>query len=175
MAQGQDQYAALAKRTLEEYITTGKIIDIPDDLPEEMISKRAGVFVSLKMNGELRGCIGTIKATRSCIAEEIIQNAISAGIQDPRFYPVQQKELEDIVYSVDILMDAEPIQSIEQLDVKKYGIIVRSGSRTGLLLPNLEGVDTPEYQIGIALHKAGIGQKEDFTMERFEVIRHGEK
>lgn len=171
----QDQYVALAKETLEEYITTGKTINVPSALPEEMISQKAGVFVSLKLNGELRGCIGTIKSTRNCIAEEIIQNAISAGTQDPRFFPVSSDELKDIVYSVDVLMDAEPIESIEQLDVKKYGVIVRSGARTGLLLPNLEGVDTPEYQISIALHKAGIGQKENFTLERFEVVRHGDK
>jgi len=171
----EDEYVALARKTLEEYVATGKIIELPTNLPEEMTAKRAGVFVSLKMKGDLRGCIGTIMATTGCIAEEIIQNAISAGTQDPRFYPVQPNELPEIVYSVDVLMDAEPIDSIEQLDVKRYGVIVRSGRRTGLLLPNLEGVDTPDYQVSIALQKAGIGKHESFSLERFEVIRHGVK
>jgi len=171
----EDQYITLARITLEEYVATGKTIEIPEGLPEQMTAKKAGVFVSLKKMGDLRGCIGTIKATTDCIAQEIIQNAISAGAQDPRFYPVQLDELHEIVYSVDVLMDAEPIDSIAQLDVKKYGVIVRSGRRTGLLLPNLEGVDTPQYQVNIALQKAGIGQNENYTLERFEVIRHGDK
>lgn len=171
----QDVYIELAKKTLEEYVTNAKIIKMPDDLPEEIITNRAGVFVSLKKNGDLRGCIGTIMAATDCIAEEIIQNAISAGTQDPRFYPVQPEELPELVYSVDVLMQAEPIQSIKELDVKKYGVIVRAGRRTGLLLPNLEGVDTPEYQVGIALQKAGISSNEEYSMERFEVIRHGAK
>ena len=171
----EDQYVALAKKTLEEYVTKEKVIEISELLPKEMTEKRAGVFVSLKRKGELRGCIGTIKATTNSIAEEIIQNAISAGTQDPRFHPVQPEELPEIVYSVDILMEAETIESLQQLDVKRYGVIVRSGRRTGLLLPNLDGVDTPEYQVNIALQKAGISPNENISLERFEVIRHGSK
>ncbi|MGE5329595.1 MAG: AmmeMemoRadiSam system protein A [Deltaproteobacteria bacterium] len=175
MFKEQDQYVVLARKTIEEYVSGGRVIKIPEGLPEEMMVKKAGVFVSLKENGNLRGCIGTIKAATDCIAQEIIQNAISAAAQDPRFYPVQPDELPKIVYSVDVLMEAEPIESIKQLDVKKYGVIVRAGRRTGLLLPNLEGVDTPEYQVEIALQKAGINRNESYTLERFEVVRHGGK
>lgn len=171
----EDEYVALARNTLEKYIQTGEIIKVPEGLPVDMTASKAGVFVSLKMKGNLRGCIGTIMPTTDSIAQEIIQNAISAGTQDPRFYPVQEEELPELVYSVDVLMEAEQIESINQLDVERYGVIVRSGRRTGLLLPALEGVETPEYQVSIALQKAGIRPDEKYSMERFEVIRYGAK
>lgn len=168
----EDPYVELARKALEAYVKTGKIIDVPKGLPDEMIEKKAGAFVSLKKHGQLRGCIGTISPVYSCIAEEIIGNAISAGTRDPRFPPVKKDELDSIVYSVDILGEPESIESIDQLDVKRYGVIVRAGWRSGLLLPDLEGVDTPEEQVSIALQKAGIRPDEDYKMERFEVIRH---
>lgn len=138
------------------------------------MKNKAGTFVSIKKNGELRGCIGTILPTKENIALEIISNAISSGTRDPRFNAVREDELDSLSYSVDVLLEPEPIDSIEDLDVKKYGVIVRAGFRTGLLLPNLEGVDTPEEQVSIALRKAGISPKENYSMERFEVIRYGE-
>lgn len=168
----EDPYAALARRTVETYVKDGVIINVPKDLPEEMLDYRAGTFVSIKKQGQLRGCIGTTGPTRKSIAEEIIYNAISASTRDPRFDPVEEDELDQLVYSVDILKEPEPIKAIEELDVIRYGVIVRAGSRSGLLLPNLEGVDTPEQQVSIALQKAGIGSREKYTMERFEVIRH---
>lgn len=168
----EDPYTALARKTLEMYVTSGMIIDVPDVLPAEMAERKAGVFVSIKKNGRLRGCIGTIMPTRENIAAEIIQNAISAGTRDPRFDPVEEDELDSLVYSVDVLGDAEPISSIDELDVKRYGVIVRAGRRSGLLLPDLEGIDTPQQQVAIALQKAGIKPDEKYTMERFEVIRH---
>lgn len=171
----ESPYVKLAKDTLESYIRSGKEMDMPEGLPEEMLNRKAGVFVSLKKDGDLRGCIGTIMPTTGCIAEEIIQNAVSAGVSDPRFYPVQAEELPHISCSVDVLSEAEPIESLDELDVRKYGVIVRAGRRSGLLLPDLEGVDTPEQQVMIALRKAGIRPDEEFRMERFEVIRHREK
>ena len=167
-----DPYVKLAIDTLETYIMTGKQIPVPKDLPAAMLTERAGVFVSLKKYGELRGCIGTIGPTTKSIALEIIQNAISAGTRDPRFSPIEEEELSELVYSVDVLGEPEPIVSKMELDVKKYGVIVRSGRRSGLLLPNLEGVDTVDYQADIALQKAGIRNDESYEMERFEVIRH---
>jgi AmmeMemoRadiSam system protein A len=137
-----------------------------------MMEERAGVFVSLKKHGQLRGCIGTIAPTCPSIADEIIQNAISAGTKDPRFSPVRESELDDIVYSVDVLGEPEPVDDVSQLDVIRYGVIVSSGYKRGLLLPNLEGVDTVEQQVEIARQKAGIGRNEDYSLERFEVIRH---
>ncbi|NYB72882.1 AmmeMemoRadiSam system protein A [Sedimentibacter hydroxybenzoicus DSM 7310] len=172
LRENEDEYVRLARSTLESFVLYKDKIKRPDDLPAEMLDNKAGVFVSLKMDGQLRGCIGTVSSTTECIADEIIQNAISAGLEDPRFNPVTVKELKKIQYSVDVLKDAEPIESIVRLDTKKYGVIVRKGRRSGLLLPNLEGVDTPEEQVGIALKKAGIKPDEDYTMERFEVVRH---
>jgi AmmeMemoRadiSam system protein A len=137
-----------------------------------MLHNRAGAFVSLHEHGELRGCIGTIGPTESCIAREIIQNAISAATRDPRFPPVTPDELEDLEISVDILGEPEPIVSESELDVKKYGVIVRSGYRCGLLLPNLEGVTSVKQQISIAKQKAGICPRQKYSMERFEVVRH---
>ena len=164
-------HVKLAKETLENYVCTGRKIGVPDWVPEEFKKKRAGVFVSLKEHGMLRGCIGTIGPVRVNIAEEIIYNAISSGTQDPRFPAVSPDELKDLDYSVDVLGEPEKIDSMDQLDVKRYGVIVTSGFRRGLLLPDLEGVDTPREQVEIALQKAGISHSERYEMERFEVIR----
>ncbi|MGB4218131.1 MAG: AmmeMemoRadiSam system protein A, partial [Bacillota bacterium] len=120
----------------------------------------------------LRGCIGTIEPVRANIAEEIIYNAIAAATQDPRFSPVQVDELSSLVYSVDVLAAPEPIDSVDQLDTERYGVIVSSGQRRGLLLPNLDGVDTVEDQVRIARQKAGILANEPVTLQRFEVVRH---
>lgn len=162
----------LARETLETYVRTGKVIDPPADVSEELKAP-AGTFVSLKKKGMLRGCIGTIRPTKTSAAEEIIANAISAGTADPRFPPVSEEELDEIVYSVDILKDPEPVRSLDELDPKKYGVIVRKGNRTGLLLPDLEGVDTVQEQIEIACRKAGINQNEGgIELYRFEVVRY---
>lgn len=164
-------HVRLAKESLETYVKEKKMIDIPEWVQEEMLKSRAGVFVSLKIKGQLRGCIGTIGPTKGNIAEEIINNAISSGTMDPRFEAVVEEELHMIRYSVDVLAKPERIMSMEELDVKRYGVIVTSGYKRGLLLPNLEGVDNPADQVNIALRKAGIGDSEEFELERFEVIR----
>lgn len=176
MTNMNDPYVMLAKKSLELYVKQRKITDAESlSLPKEMTENRAGVFVSIKTkNHMLRGCIGTISPYYKNIAEEIVHNAISAGTRDPRFPSVKEHELSNLVYSVDVLMEAEKIDTIAQLDVKRYGVIVRKGRRTGLLLPNLDGVDTKEEQVSIALSKAGIDPDDEYTMERFEVIRHGE-
>jgi len=162
---------ALARRALETYIQEGKTITPPEQM-RELVLKRAGVFVSIKKHGQLRGCIGTIEPTQENMAEEIVQNALSAGTRDPRFNPVSRGELKDLTYSVDMLHPPEAILSIEELDPKKYGVIVKSGYKSGLLLPNLEGIDTPEQQVEIARQKAGIRPGEPVELERFEVVRY---
>ncbi len=168
----EDAYVRLARLSLETFVRTGKPAKLPEDLPKEMTSRRAGVFVSLKKHGSLRGCIGTISPVTGSIAEEILRNAVSSGEEDPRFPPVSKTELDELVYSVDVLEEPEPIKSMEELDVKRYGVIVTSGRKRGLLLPNLEGVDTIEQQVSIAKRKAGIYDNEIISLERFEVVRH---
>ena len=169
----EDSYVQLARKTVETYVRTGKKLRVPEGLPEEMYSRRAGVFVSLKEEGRLRGCIGTIAPVRGSIAEEIIENGISAAAKDPRFHAVEPEELDRLEYSVDVLGETEKIDSPEKLDVKRYGVVVSRGYRRGLLLPDLEGVDTVEEQIEIARRKAGIPEDaEDIRLERFEVVRH---
>ena len=169
----EDAYVCLARQTVETYVRTGKKPPLPDGLPEEMLSRRAGVFVSLKEEGRLRGCIGTISPVKRCIAEEIAENAVSAAARDPRFHPVEPQELDRLTYSVDVLGPTEKISSGKELDVKRYGVVVSRGMRRGLLLPNLEGVDSVEQQIDIARQKAGIPEDaQDIRLERFEVVRH---
>jgi AmmeMemoRadiSam system protein A len=168
----EDAYVQLARLSLETFVKTGEMAKLPDNLPDEMLTRRAGVFVSLKKHGHLRGCIGTISPVTDNIAQEILRNAISAGTEDPRFPEVTRAELQELVYSVDVLSEPEPIQSMDELDVKRYGVIVTSGYRRGLLLPNLETVDTPRQQVDIALDKAGIRPGQPYSMERFEVVRH---
>lgn len=168
----EDAYVRLARNTIENYIRTGSLISLPEKLPKEMYRQRAGVFVSIKKEGRLRGCIGTLQATQPSVAEEILHNAISASVNDPRFSPIEQDELDRLTISVDVLGDMEKIESPAQLDVKRYGVVVTSGQRRGLLLPNLDGVDTIDDQIAIAKRKAGIGSGEPVQLERFEVVRH---
>ncbi|MDR3258721.1 MAG: AmmeMemoRadiSam system protein A [Fusobacteriaceae bacterium] len=168
----EDEYVRLARLSLETYIKTNNFAQISENLPKEMLESKAGVFVSIKKHGQLRGCIGTISPVESSIAKEIFKNAISAGCRDPRFEPIKMDELESLVYSVDVLGKTEPIDSKDKLDVKKYGVIVTNGDKRGLLLPNLDGVDNIDDQISIAKQKAGINPNEPFYLERFEVIRH---
>ena len=170
--EAEDPYVRLARYALETYIKTGKRAERPQGLPEKMTACAAGVFVSLKKDGQLRGCIGTIEPDTDCIADEIMRNAVSSGTQDPRFDPVAERELDQLIYSVDVLGEAEPVSSVEELDAQRYGVIVSKGWRRGLLLPNLEGVSTPQQQISIALEKACIRSTEDYRIERFEVVRH---
>lgn len=170
--QNEDPFTALARHGLEQYVITGTPPALPGDLPPELLQRQAGVFVSIKKNGALRGCIGTIAPTRANTALEILHNAVSAGTQDPRFPPVQPSELPDLVYSVDVLSPPEPIADSSLLDAQRYGVIVSCGNKRGLLLPGLEGVDTVEQQINIACQKAGIRPDERFSLERFEVVRH---
>ena len=168
----EDEYITLARNTINQYITNGIKIDIPNDLSQELYNNRNGVFVSIKKEGRLRGCIGTIEPTRQNIAQEIINNAISAATSDPRFPAIKKRELQDLQISVDILFPAEDIKSKEELDTKEYGVIVTLGYRRGLLLPNLEGIDSVDEQISIALQKAGINENENYSMQRFKVVRH---
>lgn len=168
----EDPYVRLARYTIETFVETGRLPEIPRELPEELYQSRAGAFVSLKEDGKLRGCIGTIQAVRGSLAEEIMYNAVSACAEDPRFSPVEAWEVERLTISVDVLGETEKISSPEELDTKRYGVIVTKGARRGLLLPNLEGVDTVEQQIAIAKQKAGIKAHESVELERFEVIRH---
>lgn len=168
----EDEYVRLARASVEHYVRTGRRIKMPGGLPDDMTRRRAGVFVSLHKDGRLRGCIGTIAPVTPCIAREIIDNSVSAASRDPRFDPVEPEELAKLVYSVDVLEPPEKISSPSQLDVKKYGVIVTKGGRRGLLLPNLDGVNSVDEQIAIAKQKAGIAQREEVELERFEVTRH---
>ena len=152
---------------------TGKQLDtLPDNLPDEMTARSAGAFVSLHAHGQLRGCIGTTGPTTESVAWEIVQNAVSACSRDPRFAPVRVDELDSLEYSVDVLGVPEVVSSPAELDIKRYGVIVSCGGRRGLLLPDLEGVDTVAQQIDIARQKGGISSWERYTLERFEVVRH---
>ncbi|MGQ9674528.1 MAG: AmmeMemoRadiSam system protein A [Chloroflexota bacterium] len=163
----------LAKNAVEAYIREGRHVEVPDSLTEEMAA-RAGVFVCIKKRGHLRGCIGTFEPTRTNVAEETIHNAVSSATQDPRFPRVSPDELPDLTYTVDVLSTPEPINGLEELDPKRYGVIVESGYRRGLLLPDLEGVDSVDEQVMIARQKAGIKPNESVRLYRFEVKRYGE-
>ena len=169
MARGLHPIVKLAKKTVESYIREGKKLK-PRKLTPEM-KERAGVFVSLHKHGQLRGCIGTFEPKEKNVAEEIVANAISSSTRDPRFPPVTASELDDLEYSVDILTKPEPVADISQLDHRKYGVIVESGGKKGLLLPDLEGVDSVEEQIAICQLKAGISAGEPVKLYRFQVRR----
>ena len=186
--QDEDPLVRLARSSVESIVRTGRKLRITEWLSSagtgspdagiltRMKNERAGVFVSIHEHGRLRGCIGTILPVTDCIAQEIIDNAVSASTRDPRFEPIRPDELKYLDISVDVLTAPERIPGPEYLDVKRYGVIVSAADardrRRGLLLPDLDGVDTVEDQISIARQKAGLSEDDPVTLERFEVIRH---
>lgn len=161
----------MATAAIRAYVTTKKKIPAPEPLADDM-KRAAGVFVSLKKHGELRGCIGTIFPATDSLAAEIISNAVASSSFDPRFPPVDSAELGEIIVSVDVLSPPEQVKDVSGLDAKKYGVIVQRGDRRGLLLPDIEGVDDPEEQLEICRRKAGIGPYEEVEMQRFAVSRY---
>jgi len=183
----------LAKLAVESYVKEGKVIGVPADLPNEFLKKRAGTFVTIEKDGELRGCIGTYLPTRINIAEEVIHNAVAAATEDYRFGPIEEKELSSLSYTVYILSYPEPVKNLKALDPKKFGIIVKTGPfafpdqenavfngvvpyKTGLLLPDLEGIETVEQQLSLACQKGRIDpQKEKIFIYRFTVVKYQEK
>ena len=170
-----DSYVSLAQKNIEHYVRTGQMMSLPPGLPQEMIQHKAGVFVSIhRKDHHLRGCIGTILPARKNIAEEIIHNSIAACSEDPRFSPVTKAELINLVINVDVLTKPVLVKDRTELDPKKYGVIVSaSDGRQGLLLPDLDGVDTVEDQVSIAAQKGGIDPvNEEIILHQFEVIRH---
>ena len=169
---GDDPIVALARASVESIVAQGTVFPLPADAPEELTGRRAGAFVSLHEHGQLRGCIGTIAPVRKSLAEEIIRNGVAAATEDPRFAPVRPEELPHLEYSVDVLGEPEAVDNLEQLDPARYGVIVTRGHQRGLLLPDLEGVDTVFDQIAIAKQKSGIRPDEQVHLERFEVVRH---
>lgn len=171
MNKEKDAILRLAIETVEAYAKGKGKLEIPDWLPDSLSQKRAAVFVSLKKNHLLRGCIGTLEPTRSSVAQEIIDMAVEASSKDPRFSKVEVDELEELRYSVDLLSAPELVKDLGELDVQRYGVIVTKGWRRGVLLPRLEGIDTSAEQVNIALKKAGIEPDESYDMERFEVSR----
>jgi AmmeMemoRadiSam system protein A len=163
----------LAKNTIERYVRDGETIQPPKDLPAEM-QVPAGAFVTIHKHGRLRGCIGTIEPRETNLAEEVLQNAIAASTRDPRFPAITQDELTDLEIKVDVLSEPERVEGLEELDPKRYGVIVTSPTyrRRGLLLPDLEGVDTVDDQVDIARRKAGMMPDEAMELYRFEVMRY---
>lgn len=165
----------LARLSVEGFIRERIVIEPPTD-PKGILAERAGTFVTIRsLDGQLRGCIGTIEAVHSNVAEAIVQNAISAATRDPRFPPVSTSELPDLTYGVDVLSVPEPVRGPEDLDPAVYGVIVESidGRCRGLLLPRIDGIDSVEAQWLVAHSKAGIKPGTPVRVERFTVTRFG--
>lgn len=160
----------LAIQSVKHHLKNGRPLPVPDPLPRDM-EGRAGTFVSIKKDGLLRGCIGTIQPKYANLAEEVIQNAIKAANEDPRFPPIEKQEIDELTFSVDVLTSPEKIADLTSHDVKRYGLIVSHENRRGLLLPDLEGIETPARQLEICLKKGGINETEDYELFRFEVKR----
>ena len=166
----------LARETVKRLLENVKLPDNGNEVVSSSLwSEHKSCFVSIKTtDGELRGCIGTLSPLHESLDKEIIANSVSASTRDPRFPPMTSDELNNVIFSVDVLSKAEPIESIQQLNPKKYGVIVSKGYRRGVLLPDLEGVDTAEQQLQIAAMKAGIYNLDEIKLERFTVTRYKE-
>ena len=172
----QSAIVKLARETVTRLLKNQPLPENGNEIESSPLWKeKRACFVSIKKkNGELRGCIGTLRPLNPSLDKEIIANAISASTSDPRFSPMNKNELDNIIFSVDVLSEPETISGIEQLDPKKYGVIVSKGYRRGVLLPDLEGIDTAEQQVEIAAMKAGLHELDGITLERFTVTRYKE-
>lgn len=159
----------LARRSVEHYLNKNDYLEEKNPPPEFL--KRSACFVTIKKHGELRGCIGTIQPESDNLALEVIHNSVRSAVRDPRFLPMERRELAECNFSVDVLHDPEEISSKESLDPKRYGVIITQGSRRGLLLPDIGGVNTVDEQVSIAARKGGIDLSFPYTLERFEVER----
>lgn len=173
----EDAYVRLARMGLETWVRENRLLDpagdLPDGLPEELLSRRAGVFVTIRKSGILRGCVGTLEATRTTLADEIVFNAVSAGSRDPRFPQVTESELDRLAYCVDVLSTPEQIFDPRDLDPVRQGVIVSTpDGRRAATLPELKGVATVDDLVGSAREKAGIGPDERVALQRFYVARH---
>jgi len=169
-----NQHCQLAKKAVETYIQKGKVLGVSKKLPAVLLKEKAGVFVTIHKNEDLRGCIGTLFATEENMAKEIIDNAIKAATKDPRFPTIKENELEKLSYEVSVLDPFEQIEKIEDLNPKKYGVFAKSrhDKKSALLLPDLPGLDSPLDQLSACLEKAGIdGKKEKFVLFRFKTKR----
>lgn len=164
-----NDYIRLAKETVEDFIRSGKKLSLPKSLPKEMIYGRAGVFVSIYNGDELRGCIGTYLPSEENIAEEIIANALAAATRDYRFAPITEKELSSLSYSVYLLEEPQQIKDTKELNPKKYGILIKSETgKSGLLLPDLPGIETVDEQLAAVCQKCGVRpEKEKISIWKF--------
>lgn len=169
-----DIYVDLARQAVEVYTTRKEIIEVPEGLPKIFYTSTTGVFVTIQKGKKLRGCIGTYLPTKPSLAEEIISNAISACSKDPRFTPVTQQELPLLSYEVSLLFAPEVLENIDRHNPKRHGIIVMTDDgRTGLILPDLDGVNTVHEQVSIACQKAGISfGDETYSIYHFTVEKH---
>lgn len=169
-----NDFVMLAKEAVEAFIREGKRIEVPENISERLLKEKAGVFVTIKKNGFLRGCIGTIAPTCKNIAEEIIENAIASARDDLRFGRIKPEELDKLSYEVNLLKEPQKVTDPSKLDPQKQGIIVAAkDGRSGLLLPGIEGIESPANQILIACQKAGIDpQSEKFEIFCFETEKH---
>ena len=169
----EEAYVRLARTALERWVRAGVRMEPDDTLPAELTNRQAAVFVSIRKDGDLRGCVGTLEPARTMLAQEIVDNAISAGTHDRRFPAVTRDELPRLLYSVDVLGEPEFIVGPADLDVNRYGVVASTtDGRRGVLLPGLEGISTPEQQIEAAKRKGGIEREEPVILQRFEVTRH---
>jgi len=169
---GPHPLVRLAREAVETFVRNGRVVEATD-LTEEM-REQAGAFVTIRKGSQLRGCMGTLEPVQENVAREVVYNAIDSATRDPRFLPIAPDELPDLHYSVDVLSPPEPVDSPDALDSKRYGVIVRLGLRRGLLLPDIEGVNSVEEQISIAKTKAGILAEEEAELLRFTVKRYEE-
>ncbi|MDZ7611911.1 MAG: AmmeMemoRadiSam system protein A [Candidatus Moranbacteria bacterium] len=170
-----NNYVKLAWQAMEKYIKSGEKLDASSmNLPREFYNKKGGVFVTIRKGGQLRGCIGTIVSTKETLAQEIIDNAVSACARDPRFDSVTESELPEIECEVSLLSEPRPVENLENHEPEKHGIIVKAeDGRSGLLLPDLEGVDSTQKQVALAAQKGGIDPySEKIQLFEFEVEKH---
>lgn len=161
----------LAVKSVQYFLKHKNKLSCPENLPTEF-KRQAGVFVSIKNQKELRGCIGTIEPVEDDLAREIIRNAVHAATEDPRFLPVTSDELPNLTFSIDVLTPLEKVNSVFELDCKKYGVLLKGKNRQGVLLPDLEAVNTVEDQITICRKKAGLKENDPVEMFRFRVERY---
>jgi AmmeMemoRadiSam system protein A len=124
----------LARRTLEHYFKTGRKLRSP--VKSGPLKEKRGAFVTLHIGGELRGCIGYPLPVKP-LDETIIEMALAAATQDPRFEPLAGEEMKELKIEISVLGLPEPVSDPREIEVGRHGIIVSKGFNKGLLLPQV--------------------------------------
>jgi len=153
----KNQLLSITKKTVEEYVKNGKVLDFT--VSDERLNWKEGAFVTLHKDGNLRGCIGQIIPSEDPLWQVVRDMAIEAATDDPRFSPVSEDELKKLDYEVSVLSTPKKIDDWKKIELGKHGVIVKRGYSSGVFLPQVAdetGWNLEKFLSELCSQKAGL-------------------